>query len=235
MWILGMMACSGDSVEPPPPPPVGESGVVTLSTRDGVELVGDVYAGEPGSAGVVLLHMTPSGPWNRGDWPASFISKLTDEGWSVLAIDRRGAGESGGDPVDAYEGEAGRYDVEAAVIELDRRGVGPIALIGASNGTTSALDYAVWAGSEGLPVPVALGMMTGGSYTENQNPMSDLGDTPTVFTYSTAERDWSVEQQAIAADSWVFEEYPNGAHGTQMFDVAPEVEDDLAAFFAAIL
>lgn len=226
-----LLACSsGDSNSNPQG---GE--VVTVETRDGVSLVGDLYAGSDGAPALLLLHMSPSGDNDRTDWPGDFLQLLVDEGWWVLAMDRRGAGDSGGVAQDAYEGEAGRYDVEAATVLLGERGAGELAIIGASNGTTSMLDYAAWAGGEGLVEPVALGFMTGGTYTENQTSMEDLPAVPAVFTYSTAERDWSVEQQALDPGSWSFLEYADGDHGTRMFDAAPQVKTDLRDFFAGVL
>lgn len=218
----------------PTPEPSGARETLTLPTRDGVDLVGDLYPGDAGAAGIVLLHMTPAGPWNRQDWPATFIDALRGHGWWVVALDRRGAGDSQGVAQDAFTGPAGRYDVEAAVKLLEERGAGAPALIGASNGTTSALDYTLWAESEGLPEPVALGFMTGGTYTENQNELPAL-DLPVVFTYSTAERAWSVDQQAGAPASWSFLEYPDGDHGTLMFEAKPEVAADLESFLAEVL
>ena len=74
--------------------------------------------------------------------------------------------------------------------------------------------------------------MTGGTYTENNSPMASLPKVPAVFTYSTDERDWSEAQRALDPGSWSFHEYPDGAHGTGMFEAVPAVTDDLAAFFA---
>lgn len=232
-----LLACTAgspqaDDTGSAPPPGVE---VVTLSTRDEVALVGDLYAGPADAPAVLLLHMTPSGGWNRTDWPGDFLQLLVDRGWWVLALDRRGAGESGGVAQDAYEGDAGRYDVEAAALLLRERGAGELAVIGASNGTTSMIDYAAWAGGEGLPVPVALGFMTGGAYTENQTAMESVPPVPAVYTYSTAERAWSVDQQALDPGSWSFLEYADGDHGTKMFDAAPEVRTDLEDFLAAVL
>lgn len=205
--------------------------MVSLTTRDGVTLAADHFAPPTcGAPGIVLLHMIP--PSNdRTNWPRSFRVALRDAGFGVTSIDRRGAGESGGEATDAYEGPSGKYDVEAAVAKLLGDGAGEIAVIGASNGTTSMVDYAVWAPGEGLAEPVALGFMTGGSYTENQNPMGSVPKVPAIFTYSTAERAWSEAQRPLDPGSWAFEEYPDGAHGTQMFDAAPEVADDLVGFF----
>ncbi|MCB9745806.1 MAG: hypothetical protein H6740_24740 [Alphaproteobacteria bacterium] len=215
-------------------PPDG--GVITLTTRDGVELVADYLPAEAeGAPAVVLLHMIPPN-WDRTTWPEDFRQALYAQGWSVLVVDRRGAGDSGGEAVDAYVGEKGRYDVEACALELAEDGAGPLAIIGASNGTTSMLDYAVWAAGEGLPEPVALGFMTGGTYTEAQTRMSELGEVPAVFTYSTDERAWSIAQQAhAAAGGWAFLEYADGAHGTHMFTAAPGVKDDLVSWLSGIL
>jgi pimeloyl-ACP methyl ester carboxylesterase len=196
-------------------------------------LEADLYLRAPGAHAVVLLHMIPP-HFERSSWPLPFVERLNAEGYSVLVVDRRGAGKSGGEAKQAYEGEWGRYDVEAAVTRLVAHGVGKLALIGASNGTTSMVDYAVWAPDEGLPVPSVLGFMTGGDYTENQTEMSALTGVPAVFTYATEERDWSVAQQG-KADHWVFHEYEGGAHGTKMFAPKPEVTDHLVAAVATAL
>jgi pimeloyl-ACP methyl ester carboxylesterase len=223
---------SGPGADPWVPPGGGE---VELLTEDGVVLVADYYpAATAGAPAFVLLHMIPPA-WDRTSWPGAFVAALQDSGASVLVPDRRGAGESGGEAQDAYEGEAGKYDVAAAVDRLVADGAGPVAVIGASNGTTSALDHAVWAQAGHSTVPAALGFMTGGTYTENQTDMASLGDVPAVFTYSTEERGWSVAQQDLDPGTWSFLEYAAGDHGTRMFDAAPEVQDDLLAFFAGAL
>ncbi len=246
MLLFVALACSGtDPDGAPTPTETGTetdtpftsppSQVITVETRDGVTLEADLYPTDiAGGPAFVLLHMIPPGN-DRTTWPTSFIDDLVAQRWAVVAVDRRGAGGSEGDPVDAYEGDTGRYDVEAVVLDLRDRGYVDIAIIGASNGTTSLLDYTAWAGDEGLPVPVALGFMTGGEYTENQNPMSALPPLPTVFTYSTAERAWSVAQQPLDPGSWSFLEYDGGDHGTRMFDAKPKVGRDLVDFFVDIL
>jgi len=224
----------------PSPQPTTEwmqptGGVVTLTTRDGVDLEADyVPADSAGAPGFCLFHMIPPGN-DRTNWPTAFVEALADEGWAVLVVDRRGAGNSGGVAIEAYEGPNGKYDVEACAKKLEADGYGPLAVIGASNGTTSMLDYAVWAGGEALPVPVALGYMTGGAYTEVQNDMASAPDVPAIFTYSTAEAAWSVDQQVHDPGNWVFEEYPLGDHGTRMFDAAPAVSEDLIDFFRGVL
>ncbi len=230
---LGLLfACAGSSPAPeaaPAPAPLPDKQTETLSTRDGVELQADIYGVSATSApGVVLLHMIPP-HWDRSSWPDTFITSLRERGWMVCVPDRRGAGESGGVAEEAYTGEHGRYDVEACVKRLQADGLGKLGIVGASNGTTSMIDYAVWAGSQDLPEPVVLGFMTGGPYTENQTTMAEVQRFPAVFTFSTEEREWSAKQQG---GSWQQFEYPGGDHGTKMFAVKPEVADAVLGVLA---
>ena len=244
-WLLFALACSDDDTTTTTTDETGtttaadceavEPSVVDLTTRDGVSLVGDLYtAGGADRPGFVLLHMIPPS-YDRTGWTRSFIDRLSAACWNAIAIDRRGAGESGGTARDAYTGEYGRYDVEAAVKRLQDEGLASLAVIGASNGTTSMIDYSVWAAGEGLPEVAALGFMTGGTYTEAQTAMGDVPKVPAIFTYSTGERDWSVNQQPLDPGTWSFQEYAEGDHGTKMFSAAPEVEEDLEGFFAGVL
>ena len=243
--LLLALACTDDDSSTPTTEETGtttaadcgavDPTVVDLTTRDGVALVGDLYTGGGADRpGFVLLHMIPPN-YDRTGWPRSFVDLLSARCWNAIAIDRRGAGESGGTARDAYIGEYGRYDVEAAVGRLQEVGLSSLAVIGASNGTTSMIDYGVWAAGEGLPEVAALGFMTGGTYPEAQTAMEDVPGVPAIFTYSTAERDWSVDQQPLDPGSWSFQEYATGDHGTKMFSAAPEVEGDLEGFFAGVL
>ena len=206
--------------------------VVSLTTRDDVALEADYFDASVGRPGVILLHMKPP-EWDRTNWPVDFVTGLNDHDWHLLALDRRGAGGSEGDPVEAYEGEFGRYDVEAAVDFLVAEGATSIGILAASNGTTSMVDYAVWASSQGLPEPEATAFLTGGSYTENQTSMEAFAaeGIPSVFAFSTSERAWSVDQEALDPGAWTWLEYADGAHGTAMFDAAPEVATDLDGWF----
>lgn len=119
--------------------------VVRPSTDDGVELVADLYTtGTTGAPAVILLHMIP--PQNdRANYPAGFIEALRARGLTVLNLNRRGAAGSGGVAKEAYKGDKGWLDVKAARDLLLAHPCAPprhrVALVGASNGTTSALDF----------------------------------------------------------------------------------------------
>ncbi len=213
------------SWEPP------EGGVIQLEARDGVMLEADYYPSTTeGATAFVLLHMYAV-YYDRTGWPLDFIETLTGHGWAVIVPDRRGAGNSEGDPEESWNGEKGKWDVEACVLRLQEDGYADLAIVGASNGTTSMIDYAVWAPEEGLPEPVLLGYMTGGTYTIANTWMSNVPAVPSVFTYSTDEAAWSEGQMDLDPGTWAFHEYPGGDHGTLMFSAAPEVADDLEMFF----
>jgi alpha-beta hydrolase superfamily lysophospholipase len=245
--MISLLAC-GAAPDEAPPPAETTSGVceatddvVTFETQDGVMLTADLQPAASANRGaVVLFHMIP--PSNdRSGWPKRVRNAMNDLDLTVLNVDRRGAGDSEGDPQDAYLGIGGRRDAEAAVsfllsgagtcgVDADR-----IALIGASNGTTSTLDYA--AGHvDDLPDVAGLAWLSPGSYTEAQFRIDDrrnlLEATPILWLFPTYE-DWSLAFVDGAPDTWTFVER-GAAHGTLMFD-GDELEDDTVADLLAFL
>ena len=94
-----------------------------------------------------------------------------------------------------------------------------IALVGASNGTTSVLDYTV-ARDASLPEPAALTWMSPGAYTENQHRIPEqralLDQIPILWMYPSSEP-YSLGYIDDGAPAWRFVELGE-AHGTRMFD-----------------
>ncbi|MCC6900595.1 MAG: alpha/beta hydrolase [Polyangiaceae bacterium] len=218
--------------------------VVSFITDDGVKLEADDYpTGEGLGPSVVLLHMIP--PANdRSNYPKAFIDALGKKKIRVLNVDRRGAGASEGVAQDAYLGANGKLDAKAAVQHLlsGQCGVDPlrIGIVGASNGTTTALDYAVYAAENpDQPLPSALVLLTGGPYTENQNVLGahhdQLDPMPIQFVFSPAEGAWSQGYQKGAPATWRFEALDPGDHGTKMFDANAESIERVAGFLAEVL
>ena len=208
---------------------------VELVTLDDVTLVADAWVQSEPAPGVVFLHMTPRGPWTRADWPDTLMESLHQQGLSVIRLDRRGAGESGGEAVDAFEGPLGRNDVEAAVRYLTQAGMTELGVVGASNGSTSAIDYAAWAAGAGHPSVHALAMMSPGTYTENQTAVADLPELPVLVQYPATESDWPASIQASVPATWQFVEYEGSTHGTQLFEAHDAVAAELDAFLVDTL
>lgn len=203
----------------------GEESVVKLKTSDGVNLEADYWAAsEPNKGAVVLVHMIPPNN-NRKGYPGRFRSMLSKHGLSVINVDRRGAGNSEGEPKEAYKGPKGRLDVEAAVkFLLDGEKACPVdrsklVFIGASNGTTSVLDYTVQREAS-LPEPAALIFMSPGGYTEGQNRISEhraaLDKLPILWLHPSSEP-WSKTYMGGKPAGWLFIQRGE-QHGTRMFD-----------------
>ncbi|MEM9865011.1 MAG: alpha/beta fold hydrolase [Myxococcota bacterium] len=214
-----------DSAGDGPTDCIASAEVVRFETSDGVELEADRYEpSTPSGLGVVLLHMIP--PSNdRSNYPAAFIDALSERCALVLNVDRRGAGGSAGSARDAYTGDSGVLDAVAAVAHLRERGAERIAIVGASNGTTTLLDYV----ASDAPDPVAAVFLSGGTYTENQHPLSSLGAVPALFLYPPGEASWN-ERDGNGRDTRTFESVSPGAHGTRLFTSNPETVERVATF-----
>ena len=201
-----------------------EAGVVRFTTSDGVELVADFTpAMHQGRGAVLLFHMIP--PSNdRSSYPPRVREALAALDLNVLNVDRRGAGDSGGNAQDAYTGETASLDVEAAVSFMlsdeapCRIDAEEILLVGASNGTTSVFDYVSSRQNSALPGPEAVIWLSPGSYTEAQNKIrrSDIESCPVLIVHPDNEP-WATQYNG-ENEAWRIIEIENGRHGTGNFD-----------------
>jgi alpha-beta hydrolase superfamily lysophospholipase len=108
---------------------------VTLTARDGTRLAG-WYVPSRNGAAVVVLHGSGSSRLNV----LEHIGVLGRAGYGVMAIDARGHGRSGGEPMDL--GWLANLDIGAGVSYLSRQdevGPGRIAVLGVSMGGVGAL------------------------------------------------------------------------------------------------
>ena len=217
----------GDTDLPPEPvvPCPDASAVVRFETADGVTLAADLLVPESSQGVAILVHMIPPN-FDRSSYPPRVREAIAALGYTVLTLDRRGAGESGGNAVDAYEGEGGRLDLEAAVrflqtfpeacgIAVDR-----LALVGASNGTTSVLDYLVGR-DPALPEPTAIAWLSPGDYTENQHTVASVMDTlaaTRLLIVHPSSEPWATQFAVETPASWDVLELADGQHGTRNFD-----------------
>lgn len=221
---LGDVAADTDQPEDSGPVtcPLLDPEVVTFRTDDGVDLEAAFFAAPTaGRPAVVLFHMIP--PSNsRANYRRPFIDQLVTQCMSVLNVDRRGAGGSGGIAGEAYEGPGGASDARAAFDFLLGHESAPdparMAMVGASNGTTSLNDYASLD-----PAPASLAaavLLSGGAYTENQTPMADSGlrGLPVLFVYPASESAWNDGVEENTEPGWRFMSHTASAHGTRMLD-----------------
>ncbi len=110
---------------------------IRLTTADGVETSGLIYgpAGRAPRAGVVLVHGYAS---NFYSGVTGHLSRgLAERGFMTIAINMRD--HDGGQKTTLFE--ENRWDEQAAVDELGRRGVSPLAIVGSSLGTNRVLFY----------------------------------------------------------------------------------------------
>lgn len=237
MFFALLGACGSEGTTPP-------DGLF-VQTRDGLMLEADHHRPEPAVAnggGAVLLHMSPSGDNDRSNFPPEFISALQGAGLQILNLNRRGVGGSAELARSAYEGPDGKWDAEAGVTYLLEQGVQQerVFLIGASNGSTSALDYAIFASAEtALPLPAAMVFLSGGGYTENNNTIEDhralLQEIPLLFLFSPTERGWNDRFTTNAPNSWSFVELERSAHGTRMLEELPTTTSSITRFLQEAL
>lgn len=111
--------------------------LVRLATADGQETVGLVHApaGRPPRGGVVLVHGYGSNFYSSV--PGHLARGLAERGFAAIAVNLRD--HDGGPKTTLFEET--RWDQQAAVDELTRRGVAPLAMVAHSLGTNSALFY----------------------------------------------------------------------------------------------
>lgn len=198
---------------------------ITFSAQDGIQLAADYWPAQTANRGVViLLHMIPP-TYNRTSYPERVRKAIHDLNLNVFNIDRRGAGASKGKAQDAYQGPSGALDLEKAFAYLADTtqhncavNLKNVTLMGASNGTTSALDYTV---KNGVQRPASLIWLSPGAYTENQNKIQDnlniLNALP-VLTIHPASEPWIKQNTPAGATQWKVVELANGKHGTNNFD-----------------
>jgi pimeloyl-ACP methyl ester carboxylesterase len=110
---------------------------IRLRTADGLETAGLIHApaGRPPRAGLVMVHGYGS---NFYSGQAVGLGRaLAERGFAAIAVNMRD--HDLGPKTTLFEDT--RWDTQAAVDELGRRGVGPLVLVGESLGTNGVLFY----------------------------------------------------------------------------------------------
>lgn len=205
---------------------------VTLKTEDGVDIVGDFYdAGE--SKFAILLHMMPA---TKESWKP-FAEKLLDAGYSSIAVDERGHGEStmGGaldyQAFDPHEQQEKIRDVNAAFEFLKAKGatVENTVAIGASIGANLAIQFQ----HSHSKLPMAIALSPGLDYQGilTKPLVSDLSPGQEAILVASQEDARSAEaiQELNTANPQQTRVYlfDHLGHGTQITEAKPSFIDEL--------
>lgn len=228
-------ACSQTAPHVDSAPPSFMRERITLTTRDGVEIVGD-YSASPSPRGwALLVHMMPA---DRRSYDR-FGEALVGEGIAALAIDLRGHGESIHTQDDRTldyhqftdaEHQGSREDVRAALAYLQAQGAKPerTILVGASIGANLALD--ALASNHKLAGAVALSPGLDYRGIKADALVSQLAATHAVYLAASREDEYSFitirELARMMRDtqptlSLTVKELIEAKHGTAMFDREP--------------
>jgi len=190
-----------------------------LTTEDNIKIAADYYQGTSDKA-VILLHMLRK---NKESWK-DFPERLRKEGYSVLAIDLRGHGESDLDMNEFSDADFNNMvlDVRIAKKFLDEKGIREVAIIGASIGANVAVNFAKE--YSGKIVLLSPGLEYHGVKTEDA-----ITKTNTSFLIIATEGDaysaYSskiLKEKAKNAKLIIFS---GNEHGTEMFERHPLAEN----------
>lgn len=215
--------------------PVPDTGVpaeitdVTLKTSDNVEIAGTFYPGADNSKGVILLHMLSR---TRKDWDG-FARKLSQAGFSALAIDLRGHGDSDYrfQLFTAEEFNDMTKDVSAAYSYLANRGITNVAVVGASIGANVAYKYLAVNDQVATGILLSPGLDYRGVNIENlqvNQPVMVIAAEDDAYSWRSAETITGGLKGELRI-------YPSGGHGTNLLQTQPDLEQAMQDWISARL
>jgi dienelactone hydrolase len=235
----------GETVKPPAvvteastgkeglPLPAGKPYDVEISAADGLKIKGTFYpaSGAPPHAGVLLLPILGA---SRTTW-VDFATKLADAGYTALAIDLRGQGETGG----SADWTKARDDVQRAWAYLaGQPDVDPTrtAIIGASIGANLAL---ITGAAEPEVKTVAL-LSPGLDYrgVTTTDAVKAYGDRPLLIVASQEDTYAAQSSQSLrdlAQGEAQLQMYDGAGHGTAMLSAKPELSGLLLSWLSQYL
>ena len=202
---------------------------VEIEGIDGLTLVGDFRStGTQPQPTVLLLHMLNN---RRQSWQP-LVPELLAAGYTVLAIDMRGHGETGG----AMEWNLAEQDLQIVLDWLREQPQvdgSQISTIGASIGANMALRSA--ANDADVVATVILSAGTNYRGVTTEDALALYGNRPILIV--AAEGDVGAAQSARTLDSLAVGEhdliiYDGGGHGTGLFAPHPEVIPAIIDFLA---
>jgi dienelactone hydrolase len=203
---------------------------IELITEDNVGIKATFYKGDKDKPSIILIHMLNG---NRNDWD-DFAKILQEIGYNVVAIDSRGHGESDLKWKSFSEDDFNKMvlDVKAAKVFLEDENLGNIALIGASIGANTALNFAAQDNSIKTVILLSPGLDYRGVTTSETIKQFTK---PTLIVASegdTFSADSSRTLDSLSQDS-VLKIYEGSEHGTRLFgktDIDMVIIDWLQAY-----
>src|SRR3989344_8147166 len=204
---------------------------VNLTTTDGANIVGSyVQAQNPKNTVVLLLHQLRR---DKSIWNV-LVEKLSTAGFSSLAIDFRGHGQSGGGHWEDFTEEDFNMmikDVEAARKYLrEKNPTASLAVIGSSIGANLALNYA----AKNNVSSVVL-LSPGQNYKGITTQEAAAGFSKPLFLAASSD-DANESTEAVRTISGLITTpqselkivtYTAGGHGVEMFSKYPALQDQV--------
>ena len=235
--LLGllMLAAAGAAQQAPRPR------VVDLTATDGMKLKGTFFPAAKPGPGVLLLHQCNG---QRKGWDG-LATQLSAAGISVLTLDYRGYGDSGGTRVrDLPDGEFPKIVIEKFPGDVDvaysylvsQPGVNArvIGAGGASCGVNQAIHLAIR-----HPEVKSLVLLSGNADREGRAFLSASEKMPVLL--SVADDDGA----AVELMKWLYSlsanpgskllEYPNGGHGVDIFAAHKELPASIVDWYVQTL
>ena len=202
---------------------------VEIITDDGVTIVGTYHEGGKDGPAALLLHMMPA---TKESW-RTLVEALKARGFSTLAIDLRGHGESvlgqGGKRLDhklfsdaEHQAKANDVDVAVRWLEAQGRTRSRMAVVGASIGANLAISFA--AADHQVPATVALSPGLDYRGVKTADPASSMPRSQKLLLAASEDDEYSFhsirELSKIKTDAEV-QELKDAGHGTTMLEREP--------------
>ncbi|MEP1096499.1 MAG: alpha/beta fold hydrolase [Cyclobacteriaceae bacterium] len=212
---------------------------VRFRTDDNVEIRGSYYTHDQSGPGILLMHQCMEGS-DRNSW-ASVANKLAEEGYHVLAFDFRGYGDSDGqwpdfekmsEFISVCRSTISR-DVNAAFeflksqpnVNSDQIGVG-----GASCGVFMGIDLAA-----SNPEIKTMVLFSGPFDIIAREKLNQMDSVPVLTSASVKDtRAFEAMKRLFSATNnpnSIFIQLKGDRHGTFMFDIDPDLENKVTAWF----
>lgn len=189
-----------------------------FATNDGKNIVYSFYENSDADFGVIVLHMLDR---DRNDWNA-FAKLLQNVGYSVLAIDLRGHGDSTMDwrwrSFADTDFKTMMLDVNASIKFFAGKNVTNTILMGASIGANTALNY----GIKDNAVKAIVLLSPGFDYRtvkiydaaeDNKKPLLVIASEDDLYSFETAKYVYSKSRSKIKD----YQYYKTAGHGTDIF------------------